>query len=206
MKNNDPKNRKSSFNPDRACYLSADGKYYCYKVMDPETRRVVTQKYEVGKDLSLDVTLVLDELDHATDLNDRYQKELHDPLFDAKIRKHDSNNADENVVNPWDTLADRSSSPEGVLFVEPESDNPQAAAVRRIIEESCTEAQQELFFAHFGECRQLEEMRQAEAEMTGKLPSAAAMTNRKNKIVDKAAKELGVERVKRHQYPKKDES
>ncbi len=50
---------------------------------------------------------------------------------------------------------------------------------------------------------QFEEMRQAEVEQTGKLPSSAAMTNRKNKIIDKAAKALGVERVKRHSYPKK---
>lgn len=47
-------------------------------------------------------------------------------------------------------------------------------------------------------------MRQAEAEQTGKLPSSAAMTNRKNKIIDKVAKSFGVERVKRHAYPKKD--
>ena len=46
-------------------------------------------------------------------------------------------------------------------------------------------------------------MRQAEAEQTGKLPSSAAMTNRKNKIIDKVAKSFGVERVKRHSYPQK---
>ena len=46
-------------------------------------------------------------------------------------------------------------------------------------------------------------MRQTEADQTGKLPSSAAMTNRKNKIIDKVAKSFGVERVKRHSYPKK---
>ena len=76
--------------------------------------------------------------------------------------------------------------------------------MRRIIEEECTESQQDFFFEHFGKGTQLEEMRQAEAEQMGKLPSSAAMTNRKNKIIDKAAKSFGVERVKRHKYPKKD--
>ena len=76
--------------------------------------------------------------------------------------------------------------------------------MRRVIDEECTESQQEFFFEHFGEGTQLEEMRQAEAEQTGKLPSPAAMTNRKNKIIDKVAKYFGVERVKHHKYPKKD--
>ncbi len=76
--------------------------------------------------------------------------------------------------------------------------------MRCVIDEECTEAQQDFFFEHFGEGTQLGEMRQAEAEQTGKLPSSAAMTNRKNKIIDKVAKSFGVERVKRHKYPKKD--
>lgn len=87
------------------------------------------------------------------------------------------------------------------MFAEPE--NPQAVQVRRVIDEECTESQQDFFFEHFGVGTQLEEMRQTEAERTGKLPSSAAMTNRKNKVIDKVAKSFGVERVKRHQYPKK---
>ena len=137
------------------------------------------------------------------DLNDRYESELRDPLFDAKVRSK-ADPDDEDAVNPWDTLADKSGSPEEALFVEPEPENPQVAQMRRVINEECTEAQQDFFFEHFGVGTQLEEMRQAEAEQTGRLPSSAAMTNRKNKIIDKAAKALGVERVKRHSYPKKD--
>lgn len=30
MKSNETKKRKSGFNPNRTCYLTADGKYYCY--------------------------------------------------------------------------------------------------------------------------------------------------------------------------------
>lgn len=35
--------RKSGFNPNRACSLTADGKYYCYEFEDIETGQTVTQ-------------------------------------------------------------------------------------------------------------------------------------------------------------------
>lgn len=204
MKSKDSKKRKSGFNPNRTCYLTADGKYYCYERWDDDAKCVVTQKLEVGKDLSLELTIMLDESDHGMDLQDRYEGELRDPLFDAKVNSYKADPDNEDAVDPWDTLADKSGSPEDELFTEPKSENFRAVEARRVIEEECTEAQQEFFYRHFGECAQLEEMRQAEAEQTGKLPSSAAMTNRKNKIIDKVAKSFGVERVKRHKYPKKD--
>lgn len=204
QRNNDSKKRKSNYNPNRTCYLTADGKYYCYEYWDPKAKRVVTQKLEVGKDLSLELTIYLDQSDHEMDLQDRYEGELRDPLFDAKVNSYKANPDNEDAVDPWDTLADKSGSPEDALFTEPEPENPQVAQVRRVIDEECTVSQQEFFFEHFGMGKQLEEMRQAEAEETGKLPTAQAYTNRKNKIIDKVAKSLGVERVKRRKTSKKD--
>lgn len=204
MKNDETKKRKSGFNPNRGCYFSADGKYYCYEHWDDENKCVITQKLEVGKDLSLELTIMLDESDHDMDLQDRYEIEQHDPLFDAKVASYKADPDNEDAVDPWDELADKSSSPEDILFSEPEQENPQVAQVRQIIDEECTEAQRDFFFEHFGAGTQLEEMRQAESGRTSKLPSSAAMTNRKNKIIDKVAKSFGVERVKRHKYPKKD--
>ena len=204
MKSNETTKRKSGFNPNRTCYLTADGKFYCYQFWDEDAKRVVTQKLEVGKDLSLELTIMLDESDHDMDLQDRYEGELRDPLFDAKVNSFKANPDNEDSIDPWTMIADKSGCPENAMFVEPEQENPQVTEVRRVIDEECTEAQQEFFYRHFGECAQLEEMRQAEAEQTGKLPSAQAFTNRKNKLIDKAARALGVERVKRHAYPKKD--
>ncbi|MBE5718390.1 MAG: hypothetical protein EGR80_07545 [Ruminiclostridium sp.] len=204
MKSIDSKKRKSGFNPNRHCYLTADGKYYCYEYWDPETERVVTQKLEVGKDLSIELTIMLDESDHEMDLQDRYEGELRDPLFEAKMNTYKADPDNEDAVDPWDTIADKSGSPEDALFTEPEPENPQVAQVRRVIDEECTESQQDFIFSHFGMGKQLEEMRQAEAEETGKLPTAQAYTNRKNKIVEKVAKSLGVERVKRRKTSKKD--
>lgn len=192
QRNNETKKRKSGFNPNRTCYLTADGKYYCYERWDDDAKCVVTQRLEVGKDLSLELTIMLDESDHDMDLQDRYESELRDPLFDAKVNSYKADSDNEDAVDPWDMIA------------EPEQENPQAVEARRVIDEECTESQQDFFFEHFGKGTPLEEMRQAEAEQTGKLPSPAAMTNRKNKIIDKVAKSFGVERVKRHKYPKKD--
>ena len=194
--------RKSGFNPNRACYLTADGKYYCFEILDIDTGRMITQKLEVGKDLSKEWTIFLDESDHDMDLQDRYESEQRDPLFDTKVSTYKADPDNEDAVDPWDELADKSSNPENILFSEPEQENLQVAQVRHIINEDCTEAQQELFYSHFGEGTQLEKIRQTEAEQTGKLPTAQAMTNRKNKIIDKVAKSFGVERVKRRKSAK----
>lgn len=204
MKSNDSKKRKSGFNSNRACYLSADGKYYCYEYWDDDIKRVVTQKFEVGKDLSVELTLILDESDHEININDRYESELCDLLFDVEVSRFQNDSDDEDAIDPWDTLADKNSRMEDALFFEEEPENPQVAQVRRVIDEYCTEAQQDFFYEHFGQGIQLEEMRQAEAERTGRLPSPAAMTNRKSKIIDKVAKALGVEFVKHHKYPQED--
>ena len=171
QRNNDSKKRKSRFNPNRTCYLTADGKYYCYERWDDDAKCVVTQRLEVGKDLSLELTIMLDESDHDMDLQDRYESELRDPLFDAKANSYKADPDNEDAVDPWDMIADKGSSPEDAMFAEPEQENPQAVEARRVIDEECTESQQDFFFEHFGKGTPLEEMRQAEAEQTGKLPS-----------------------------------
>ena len=150
MKSNETKKRKSGFNPNRTCYLTADGKYYCYERWDDDAKCVVTQRLEVGKDLSLELTIMLDESDHDMDLQDRYESELRDPLFDAKVNSYKADPDSEDAVDPWDMIADKGGSPEDAMFAEPEQENPQAVEARRVIDEECTESQQD-FFEHFGE-------------------------------------------------------
>ncbi len=67
MKSKETKKRKSGFNPNRTCYLTADGKYYCYERWDDDAKCVVTQRLEVGKDLSLELTIMLGKSDHDMD-------------------------------------------------------------------------------------------------------------------------------------------
>ena len=198
--------RKSGFNLNRPNYLSADGKYYCYSYWSLEAKRFITQKLEVGKDLSIELTITLDMLDHDIDLQERYESELRDSLFDTKVNNYESNPNDKDAIDPWDLIADKNGSLEDVLFADSKPENPQLAQVRHIIDAECTESQRNFFFKHFGEGLQLEEIRQAEAKETGFLPSSAAMTNRKNKLINKVAKSFGVDPIKRHNYPQKNKA
>lgn len=198
------KQRKSGFNPNRPNYLTADGLSYCYTVTNPESGEVVTMKLRVGVDITVEMAHVLDEMDHEQDLSDRREMDHRDQLFDSRPTNAKDDPDDDNSGDPMDGIADKSGGPEDILFSEAEPENPLIAQVRKVIDEDCTESQQDLFFRHFGEGAQLEELRQEEAERTGTKPSSQAFSNRKNKIVDKAAKALGVERVKRRKPSKKD--
>ena len=93
MKNNETKKRKSGFNPNRGCYFTADGKYYCYERWDDEKKCIVHHKLEVGKDLSLEPTIMLDVYDHEMDLQDRYEDEQLNPLFDTKVVNYKTKNS-----------------------------------------------------------------------------------------------------------------
>lgn len=197
MEINATKKRKSGFNPDRKTYFTADGKYYCYMKWDAELKRDVPMKYEVGKDISSEITFILDDMDHQEDLNNRYQNELKDPLFESRVNSYEDDLDSDEALDPWDTVADKVKSPEEVFFAEPEPENSQELKVRQIIEEYCTEAQKNFFYDHFGMTKQLEQMRQEEVSKTGQVLSKQAITNRKNKLLDKVAKALGAERVKR---------
>lgn len=121
MRSKDSKKCKSGFNPNRTCYLSADGKYYCYEVWDDDAERVVMQKFKVGKDLSVELAIMLDESDHGINLNDRRERELRDPMFDAMVNSYKGNLDDEDADDPWNTIIDKSESPEDMLFAEKES-------------------------------------------------------------------------------------
>ena len=131
------------------------------------------------------------------DLNDRYENELKDPLFESKVNSFKDNSDSYEAIDPWDTIADEGNSLEDILFAEPEPVNPKVVEVHRVIEEECTENQKDLFYSYYGMDIQLEELRKEETEQTGKAVTKQAFTNRKNKIIDKVAKALGTERAKR---------
>lgn len=199
-KDNESRKCRSGCNPDRTCYLSSDGKYYCYEIWDSDTGRMVTLKYEVGRDgLTVELARFLDQSDHDADLIDRCEEELRDLRFAARAASYEADPDDEDAIDPWDTLPDKGGSPEEVLFAADEPENPDVVRVRRVIDEECTEAQRDFVFAYFGCGMQLEELCRTEAERTGRLPSPAAMINCRNRILDKVAKSLGVERVKRRE-------
>ena len=194
---------KPFYIPNRDCYLSVDGSFYCYKVWDDKIKRTVTQKIAVDKDLSVDITLVLDELDHDEDLQEHYERKRRDSVFDCEMENYQLDLSNNDPINPWEKIGDKGNSPEDIILAEPEKENPLVAKVRTIIDKKCTEKQKKFIADHFGMRMKLQKMRQAEAAETGKLPSLAAMSRRKGKILDKVAEGMGVKRIKRRKNPKK---
>ena len=177
QKNTDTKKRKSGFNPNRTCYLTADGKYYCYERWDVDAKCMVTQKLEVGKDLSIELTIMLDESDHGMDLNDRYQEELKDPLFKAKVNSYKADPDNDEAIDPLEQIPSKNGSPEDEIFSEPKPENPDAEKVREVIDNKCNARQQNVYFSHFGELKQLEQIRKEEADKEGKEKSLQSIVN-----------------------------
>lgn len=202
QKNTDTKKRKSGFNPNRTCYLTADGKYYCYERWDVDAKCMVTQKLEVGKDLSIELTIMLYESDHGMDLNDRYQEELKDPLFKAKVNSYKADPDNDEAIDPLEQIPSKNGSPEDEIFSEPKPENPDAEKVREVIDNKCNARQQNVYFSHFGELKQLEQIRKEEADKEGKEKSLQSIVNVKNDVIKKAADALGVTPVKRRKSKK----
>lgn len=173
--------RKSDYNPDRLHYMSKDGKYYCYDILDERGRTIRTQKIEITPELE-EITIIMDEMDYRSDLSDRYENELLDSEFIAKQERAFNEDEDDDLI---ESLPSND--------VEEEAEDPMAEKVRAVVETEFTEEQQDLYYKHYGLCRQFEDIRQEEGRRTGKLPGAPAMTGRKDRMLNKVAKALGAE-------------
>ena len=214
MKNNETKREyRAKYNPDRECYISADGKYICYDTWDSEQKKTVTVKVEVGKTftdpngtervITEDITFMMDDLNYEMDLSDRYYGEAKDPLFEAKRQKYKSDPEGDEAVDPWETVS-RPQDDSGYMPDE-QPENPDLAKIRKSVDEDLTDAQRGLYYDHFGMGRQLEEIRQEEVAESGKDKSLQSVLNRKNKIIAKVAHRVfGVEPAKRKKTKKED--
>lgn len=205
-RNNETKKRKSGYNPAREHHAGDDCLTYTYARWNEQAHSYDTIVLTAGQDgVTEDIILLLDQMDHDGDLGDRYEEENKDQKFERKLRKYEADPDDDNAVNPWDELEDRNADLTDDAERREQPENPDAARVREVVENDFTPEQQNLFFSHFGECRQLEQIRQEEAMRTGKPVTPQAMNNRKNKMIRKAAKNgFGVEPVKRRKTDKKD--
>lgn len=102
-------------------YFTEDGLNICYEHWDDKDKRWVAEFETLG---NARIALTLKESYHEEELNDRYQQELRDPLFDAKQHNYDADSDSEEAIDPWDELGDKRTSPEEILFAEPEPENP----------------------------------------------------------------------------------
>lgn len=205
MKKKETKKRTSSYDQNRQCYMSKDGTAYYYERWNEDYGRYEKIPLTVGLDgITEEIILLLDSMDREEDLGNRYENENKDPLFEVRRERYESELSDEDAVDPWDTVFSVSDDPAEIIFAEEEKVNPDIDRVRRVIDTKCNERQQDLFFAHFGEGRQLEEIRKEEVAATGEEKKLQAVHKAKNKIIRKVADEFGVVPVKRKKTIKKD--
>jgi hypothetical protein len=205
-RHDESKKRTSGYNPDREHHASDDCMSYTYARWNEEKHCYDTITLTAGEGgLTQDIILLLDQMDHDGDLNDRYEEELRDPGFEKRRKAYESDPEDGDEGDPWNQIEDRNADLTGDCERRETPENPDAAKIREVVEKDFTPEQQDLFFSHFGECKQMEQIRQEEAERTGKPVTPQAMNNRKNKLIRKAAKKaFGVEPVKRRKTDKKD--
>lgn len=191
QKNNVTKNRKSHYNANRNSYLTKDGRY-AYITWDGEHNRNVTHYLEVGKDgVTEELLIFLDEDDHDTDLQERYNDDNADYSFQNKQLTYCKNQKDENATDPINEIEDKHADPFNLLFPEEEVTNEQLLQLISAMD-NLTEAQRNLIYDHFGAKKTLEEIRQSEITSTGKDVSQQAFSNRLKKIITRLCKEFDV--------------
>ena len=205
-----PKNKattqyRSSFNEDRECFISKDGRFICYQAYDPESNRTITHRYEIGTlGITQELAVVIDGLNFEQDQLDRKENDHKDSLFEAMRRRHSTDPDEEDAADPYDNISLPGNDPAEILTKEEPGENPIIAKVRNVVETQFTAEQQELYYKHFGEGKQLEEIRQEEVAATGKEKSPQSVLNRKKKIIAKVAKHVfGTEPVNRSKQSKK---
>lgn len=183
--------RTSHYNNKRDSYMTKDGRY-AYSTWDGEHNRNVTHYLEVGKDgVTEELLIFLDEDDHDTDLQERYNDDNADYSFQNKQLAYCKNKEDENVTDPINEIEDKHADPFDLMFPEEEVLNEQLLHVIFAMDK-LTEAQRNLIYEHFGARKTLEEIRQAEITSTGKAVSQQAFSNRLKKIITRFCKEFDV--------------
>ena len=188
--------RKSQFDDNRDSYVAEDGSYVYLKWV-----QLPNGKYEHRvaavipfTEETADIIISLDEDDHRQDLQERYDAENADYSFCNQRTKRQNDSEDDFDTDPISNIADPHSDFTSEMFAEDKPENPMVVLVEAFVREKLTPPQQDLFFAHYGEMKFLEDIRREEEALTGKKISRQAMHNRLTKILDRVCKELGTER------------
>lgn len=186
--------RQAGFNANRDHYANEDCTEYTYVYPDG-TKEVlrVGEKMKDGTVITRELIITLDSLDVIQDKND----EDYGRLVDKRYQGFDPCDEQGEDFNPWATLNETKHEDD-----EPEEESVEKRKLRLMVENDLTENQQDFYYTHFGLQVQLETIREEEKTITGREVTHQALSNRKNKIINKGAKVLGVKRVKRRKDTK----
>ncbi len=209
LNNEAPFRRKSRINKNRDCYLDKDFNYVYKRPVKQSDGTYKNEEFKIPySEENRDVFILLDSVDHESELRDRYEEENKDWKFQNKLDKHYSEiaNGDDGEFrdDPIDCIADPDSDVFERAFPEYMEATPEELRCKEVREwiSSLPESQQNLIFDHLGgEQKFLEEIRREEEQETGKKITKQAMHNRWDKILTKACKHYGVEKQKQKRKP-----
>ncbi|WP_061215347.1 hypothetical protein [Syntrophomonas wolfei] len=154
---------------------------YTYWRWDEESKKNLPITITAGQDsVTEEHIIMLNELDHAADLGDRYEQVNRDFTTENKKSKYESD-PDDCFGDPIENLGTRKTDP--AFFLEEKSDelNPLVEHLL-ILMEKLTPQQIDLIYDLFGSRRQLTEIAKEEGT------SVTAIHNRKSKIIARLRK------------------
>ncbi|MCD8148300.1 MAG: hypothetical protein LUE92_01800 [Clostridiales bacterium] len=209
MKNNTeslPIDRKSHFSNNRDSYVDENGNYvYTQWIKRPNGKweRVVTDIVPLTEK-NKDIIILLDQNDHDTDLQERYVRDHEDyGIRNQRDNRHGSSEDEDDFdTDPIDSIADPNSDVFDQLYPVEQPVNPKVKQVNIFVNEKLGPKQQDMYYAHFGERKYLEDIRREESVATGKEVTKQAVHGRWNRIITKVCKEFGVDKPKQKKLNK----
>lgn len=167
--------------------LSKDG-IYIYRHWSEAEKRWITETYDPNvPGNSKEWTIILSEMDHKEELQERYICENLDYRYlNSKARAEENGRLDQATE---DFLKDPAPEIIDQAFPEASNQSPKVQKVRRFID-SLPRRQQNLIFDHVFGGKTLEELRQREIAQSGIEVTQQAFSNRLKKIKEKGRKAL----------------
>ncbi len=154
---------------------------YTYWRWDEESKKNLPITITAGQDsVTEEHIIMLNELDRAAGLGDRYEQENRDYSTENKKSKLESD-PDDCIGDPIENLGTRKTDP--AFFLEEKSDEPNPLVEQLLtLMEKLTPQQIDLIYDLFGSQRQLTEIAKEEGK------SVTAIYNRKSKIIARLRK------------------
>ena len=156
----------------------SDGRYVYYR-WDDELKREVPVFLTSGSDgVTEEILLVMTDLDHEEELQERYEEENRD--YETENQKQKVSAGDEEATDPIESLADRRQDPFSLL----DGTQEENALVEQllVLMQKLTPQQIDLIYSLFGEQKYMADI----AREQGK--TRQAVNNQKNKIINRLKK------------------